>query len=80
VNCRRVGVAVWLPPIERIGNPWQRLTMEHDEVEALARVQAEIIKCRRQAAETPNPALRNALLLLAQAAEQRAREFDRLER
>jgi hypothetical protein len=70
--------AVWLPPIERIGNSWQSLTMEHDE--ALARVQAEIIRCRREAAGTPNPALRNALLLLAQAAEQRARDFDRLGR
>jgi hypothetical protein len=47
-------------------------------VEALARVQAEILKARGLAAETPDSRLRNALLLLADAAEQKApRKIDR---
>jgi hypothetical protein len=46
-------------------------------VEALARVQAEILKARGLAAETPDSRLRNALLLLADAAEQKARQLDK---
>jgi hypothetical protein len=46
-------------------------------IAALERVQAEILKARRMAAETPDPALRNALLWLTETAEQRAREFDK---
>jgi hypothetical protein len=46
-------------------------------VDALARLQAEILKTRDFAAETPDSRLRNALLLLAEAAEQKGRQLDK---
>ena len=52
-------------------------SMADDPVEALAGVQAEIIKARRLAAATTDPALRRQLLLLANEIEERARELDR---
>ena len=52
-------------------------SMADDPVEALAGVQAEIIKARRLAAATTDLALRRQLLLLANEIEERARELDR---